>query len=307
MPDDDVGNGDPMSGNAGLPATHSRSDLDVLILSRSRITDVAGVHRSSVTDLLVSRHWRKATWRPTRRRTFKACANASTSVVFPYLGGAANNTRDCAVPSCIIATDRHGAARPPTRSPPLQPRTAESGPKGSVRARCPRPAGRTSKDSEAVSAARAVRYRIEAASAEAVGPDGVILRTLVGGERYHGLAHLAVVALPARLNESQNEIGPRHGLAHPSVGAEGTPCNTVACVACDRIGIPIVTGTSATVRSDAGPVGHLPYYVPRPMFGFAIRSRKGVWAMTVNARWRLTFRFADGDAYAVAIEDYHRG
>ena len=36
-------------------------------------------------------------------------------------------------------------------------------------------------------------------------------------------------------------------------------------------------------------------------------SRKGVWAMTVNARWRLTFRFADGDAYAVAIEDYHRG
>ena len=36
-------------------------------------------------------------------------------------------------------------------------------------------------------------------------------------------------------------------------------------------------------------------------------SREGVWAMTVNARWRLTFRFADGDAYAVAIEDYHRG
>ena len=36
-------------------------------------------------------------------------------------------------------------------------------------------------------------------------------------------------------------------------------------------------------------------------------SRKGAWAMTVNARWRLTFRFADGDAYAVAIEDYHRG
>ncbi len=26
--------------------------------------------------------------------------------------------------------------------------------------------------------------------------------------------------------------------------------------------------------------------------------------MTVNARWRLTFRFADGDAYRVAIEDY---
>ena len=26
--------------------------------------------------------------------------------------------------------------------------------------------------------------------------------------------------------------------------------------------------------------------------------------MTVNARWRLIFRFADCDAYAVAIEDY---
>jgi plasmid maintenance system killer protein len=29
--------------------------------------------------------------------------------------------------------------------------------------------------------------------------------------------------------------------------------------------------------------------------------------MTVNARWRITFRFNDGDAYDVAIEDYHRG
>ena len=35
--------------------------------------------------------------------------------------------------------------------------------------------------------------------------------------------------------------------------------------------------------------------------------RQGVWAMTVNALWRLTFRFADGDAYRVTIEDYHRG
>lgn len=35
--------------------------------------------------------------------------------------------------------------------------------------------------------------------------------------------------------------------------------------------------------------------------------RRGVWAMTINARWRLTFRFADGDAHDVAIEDYHTG
>ena len=36
-------------------------------------------------------------------------------------------------------------------------------------------------------------------------------------------------------------------------------------------------------------------------------SRQGQWAMTVNARWRVTFRFDDGDAHDVEIEDYHRG
>ncbi len=29
--------------------------------------------------------------------------------------------------------------------------------------------------------------------------------------------------------------------------------------------------------------------------------------MTVNARWRVTFRFDEGDAHDVSIEDYHRG
>ena len=36
-------------------------------------------------------------------------------------------------------------------------------------------------------------------------------------------------------------------------------------------------------------------------------DRRGRRAMTVSGRWRITFRFADGDAYDVAIEDYHRG
>jgi len=36
-------------------------------------------------------------------------------------------------------------------------------------------------------------------------------------------------------------------------------------------------------------------------------DRKGRWAMTVNERWRITFRFERGDAYDVVIEDYHRG
>lgn len=29
--------------------------------------------------------------------------------------------------------------------------------------------------------------------------------------------------------------------------------------------------------------------------------------MTVNRRWRITFRFKDGDAHDVAVEDYHKG
>ena len=36
-------------------------------------------------------------------------------------------------------------------------------------------------------------------------------------------------------------------------------------------------------------------------------SRQGQWAMTVNGRWRVTFRFHDGNAHDVAIEDYHKG
>ena len=36
-------------------------------------------------------------------------------------------------------------------------------------------------------------------------------------------------------------------------------------------------------------------------------ARRGRWAMTVNGRWRVTFRFADGHAHEVGIEDYHTG
>ena len=37
------------------------------------------------------------------------------------------------------------------------------------------------------------------------------------------------------------------------------------------------------------------------------RDRKGQWAMTVNGPWRICFKFRDGDAYDVAIVDYHKG
>ena len=36
-------------------------------------------------------------------------------------------------------------------------------------------------------------------------------------------------------------------------------------------------------------------------------DRAGQWAMTVNDRWRICFRFKGGDAYDVEIVDYHRG
>ena len=34
-------------------------------------------------------------------------------------------------------------------------------------------------------------------------------------------------------------------------------------------------------------------------------GRKGVWSVTVRANWRITFRFEDGYALDVNLEDYH--
>jgi len=32
---------------------------------------------------------------------------------------------------------------------------------------------------------------------------------------------------------------------------------------------------------------------------------KGCWSITVNANWRITFKFSDGNIYIVNYEDYH--
>ena len=32
---------------------------------------------------------------------------------------------------------------------------------------------------------------------------------------------------------------------------------------------------------------------------------RGFWAVTVRANWRITFRFADGDALDIDLVDYH--
>lgn len=34
-------------------------------------------------------------------------------------------------------------------------------------------------------------------------------------------------------------------------------------------------------------------------------DRQGIWAVTVQANWRITFRFVAGDAEVVNYEDYH--
>ena len=34
-------------------------------------------------------------------------------------------------------------------------------------------------------------------------------------------------------------------------------------------------------------------------------NRKGIWSITVNGNWRITFEFEEGHAYIVNYEDYH--
>jgi len=45
----------------------------------------------------------------------------------------------------------------------------------------------------------------------------------------------------------------------------------------------------------------IPGYQLHPLKG----NRKGVWSISVNGNWRLTFEFADGNAYVLDYEDYH--
>jgi len=45
----------------------------------------------------------------------------------------------------------------------------------------------------------------------------------------------------------------------------------------------------------------LPGYRLHPLKG----TLKGFWSMTVNANWRIIFRFEDGHVYDVQLIDYH--
>jgi len=45
----------------------------------------------------------------------------------------------------------------------------------------------------------------------------------------------------------------------------------------------------------------IPGYTLHSMKG----NRKGIWAISVSGKWRLTFEFRDGHVYLLEYEDYH--
>ena len=53
--------------------------------------------------------------------------------------------------------------------------------------------------------------------------------------------------------------------------------------------------------ADAPQALDLPGYRLHPLKG----DRKGFWAVTVRANWRIVFRFESGDAHDVELIDYH--
>ncbi|GAA3936722.1 type II toxin-antitoxin system RelE/ParE family toxin [Litoribacillus peritrichatus] len=46
---------------------------------------------------------------------------------------------------------------------------------------------------------------------------------------------------------------------------------------------------------------NLPGFKLHPLKG----NRDGIWSITVNGNWRITFEFIDGNAYILNYEDYH--
>ncbi len=46
---------------------------------------------------------------------------------------------------------------------------------------------------------------------------------------------------------------------------------------------------------------NIPGYRLHPLKG----NRRGIWSITVNGNWRITFEFIDGNAHIVNYEDYH--
>ncbi len=65
----------------------------------------------------------------------------------------------------------------------------------------------------------------------------------------------------------------------------------------DRLRMQLAAIDSATCINDID----LPGYSLHKLKGF----REEYWSIKVNANWRLTFIFTNGDAYILNYEDYH--
>ena len=64
-----------------------------------------------------------------------------------------------------------------------------------------------------------------------------------------------------------------------------------------RLRMQLAAIDTATIIDDVD----LPGFKLHPLKG----NRDGVWSITVNGNWRLTFEFVDGNAYILNYEDYH--
>jgi proteic killer suppression protein len=75
----------------------------------------------------------------------------------------------------------------------------------------------------------------------------------------------------------------------------------------DRSGIrPDLVDTVQKILS-ALEAANVPQDMALPMFRFhpLTGDRCGAYSVTVKANWRVTFRFQEGAAYDVNLEDYH--
>ena len=63
----------------------------------------------------------------------------------------------------------------------------------------------------------------------------------------------------------------------------------------NRIRLQLAALDTATVLEDMD----VPGFNLHPLKG----RRKGIWAISVSGNWRITFRFADGNAHIVNYED----
>ena len=65
----------------------------------------------------------------------------------------------------------------------------------------------------------------------------------------------------------------------------------------NKLRLQLAALDTATIIDDM----NLPGYKLHELKG----EKKGIWSITVNGNWRITFEFENSDAYIVNYEDYH--